>query len=38
MEFPGMTNDQEKNNVEYPGALVLGLKTFEGCNTFLWSF
>ena len=27
-----------KNNVEFPGVLVLGLKISEGCNTILWSF
>ena len=27
-----------KNNVEFPGVLVLGLKISEGCNIILWSF
>ena len=35
MEFPGFI--KKKNQVEFPGVLVLGLKISEGCNTVLQS-
>ena len=27
-----------KNNVEFPGVMVLGLSLSEDCNTILWNF
>ena len=45
--FPGVNfkkhgifqGDQEtKNYMEFPGVLVLDLKSSEGCNRSLWSF
>ena len=47
LEFPGVNQkqcgifkgDQErKSHMEFPGVLVLGLKSSEGCNAVLWSF
>ena len=33
-----MESSRSKNHVEFPAALVLGLKISEGCDKILWSF